>query len=499
MATFQTYGRTIETVTQAAEEHRDPHRCQFGSRLWKGLLFVLFMATSSLTAAPIPDSGDHIILEQRVWQATTESYRRAALRTLLDEVNCLAGALQLPEKLPIQPEDLIESAVFPPGWSESSGWFGSIGTPNYHYAASAGNKLCSIERNRISGALGPDYFDSLKRRYAAPKGQMDTNAAYSMATQWLSAAGVDIKALERDSLVQISAWDLGDKFVPLYHVSWKQPHATRRQETDPRDDGFQNAATVEFVQPDRRLLQMRVENAQYLKRKPLTVPDRERLLQQTDDPLLRQMWFVTQAYKEAALDLLLMEVNKLGPALGLPDRFPLRASDLTEVSMGSPFISERLGRFGSVATEDFTYSAAMGNKLSVIGKNFRSQDEGRYLASLKTKYALPKIQINTNAAYMLATQWLSAISVDVKALERDFKIRIKPWDLGNQFVPLYEVAWIKDNNPAEGAAALVEVLEPERVMKSLAVYKAEYIKREPLSVANREKLLSQTNALESKP
>ena len=226
---------------------------------------------------------------------------------------------------------------------------------------------------------------------------------------------------------------------------------------------------MHLVEPERLLLAMRVEMPQYILRKPLVVPDRDRLLQETEDPLMRQMWFTTKAYKAAALELILREVNQVSRRLALPEMSPIQASNLTEISMATPFVADRLGRFGGIATEAYSYSAFFSNKLSWVAKNFHSRDEKGYLGSIKARYAMPKSKINTNAAYMMASQWLAAAYVDVHALEREYKVRVMPWDLGDLFVPLYRVTWEKEEGRAGEIAATVELLEPEHQMPYLAL------------------------------
>jgi len=122
--------------------------------------------------------------------------------------------------------------------------------------------------------------------------QMNTNAAYQLATQWLKAFCVDVKALERDSRVEILPYTpVGpDKFIPLYWIRWMQPDTLVNAAIKgaPEQDAV---ATVRLVEPEHLLLQLQVDRQEYIKRKPLVVPNRARLLQETDDPKLREMWF----------------------------------------------------------------------------------------------------------------------------------------------------------------------------------------------------------------
>jgi hypothetical protein len=431
-------------------------------------------------------------LERMLWHYTPEAYKKAAIKVLVEEANRAAHELGLPEKLPIKAEDLVGNHIDSPFWSEHVGAFGSIATSNYYYFASRDNKLSFIVRNLGGDDVGePAFMESLKKRYLRPKSEMNTNAACAMALQWLAAAGMDTKALERDSKVRVLTWEIGDNFVPVYYVSWRQPYAMRVKVEVPDDDGMEPVASVQLVEPERRLLQMHVEKKQYIKRKPLIVPGRDELLQNTEDPKMREMWSTTEAYKKATLKAMLAEANKICGEMHLPEKLPIQSSDLAKVMIETPYFSDHTGRMGTISTENYLYGTR-GNKLAVISKLFPSQDESQYLASLRARYTASRSRINTNAAYALATQWLAAASVDIKALERDYKVFIQPWKSGNNFVPLYSLDWRKEADLSDRAAT-VELVEPEHSLNLLIVEKPEYMKREPIIVADREKLLEVKN------
>lgn len=466
----------------------------FSHRIWAGghrtLATAILLLVPGCTA--LCDERDD--LQQREWGATTEAYKEAALEILLAEANQIARELELPERLPIKRSDLLEVRINTPYWAEHAGWFGFVGTSNYFYYANVGKRLGWIDPD-----FGPDegrrpaFMELLRKRFVAPKAQMNTNAAYAMATQWLARVGMDVPALERDAeRVDISAWEIGGKFVPVYLVRWQKLALYRGNSSPPK---FESIASIQFVAPERRILQMRVNQAKYIRRKPLTVPDRDRLLQKTDDPKLRELWFTTEAYKAAALKVMLNEVNWAARALRLPENLPIEASNLTDVIIGTPFTADHQGYFATVRTEQYGFSA--GQKLRSIGRPYRfTGAEEHYIASLRLRYTMPKSRMNPTSAYNLATQWLAAVSVDLKRLEADYPSRITvPWDFGDQSVPLFTIEWSK---PIEGSrrrdvAARVEVLEPERSLEQLIIEKPEYMTRGPIVVPDREKLLKVTN------
>jgi hypothetical protein len=168
------------------------------------------------------------------------------------------------------------------------------------------------------------------------------------------------------------------------------------------------------------------------------------------------------------------EANRLCGELGLPEKLPIQRSNLTKIWIDTPFVSERLGRFGTICTENYTYTARCANKLASISRY--TLDEHRDLYHLKMRWRMPRASIDTNAAYAMATQWLAAVSVDVKEIERNYRPVVHLWDLGHEVVPLYTVQWIKGDNHLDSAAT-VEVLEPERSLRQLSVERPEYFKR----------------------
>jgi hypothetical protein len=439
----------------------------------------------SASAAPSAGGDD---LQRLQSHASSQGYREAALEVLLAEANRIACDLELPEKLPIQRSDLSEVGISTPFWSDHSGGFGFLSTTNYYYYANQGNRLASIVPNfEPDDTRRPAYMESLKKRYLLPKAQMDTNAAYVAATQWLAKAGVDLQALERDAQwVEISAWEIGGKFVPLYRVRWRQLGAYRAQIGPPEP---QSIAGVEFLAPEHRLLQMDVNQEKYLKRKPLTVPGRDGLLQQADDAKLRELWFTTEPYKAAALNAMLKEVNWLASALRLREDLPIGCTNITYSIIGTPFAADR-GYFATVRTANYAYHAS--EKMSSVRRYRCDGEEERFIASLRTRYALPKDRLSTRAAYSLATQWLAAASVDLKRLEADYSPEVNPmWISETQFCPLYTVEWAKriEGSRTRHVAAKVEVLEPERSLQMLSIERPEYMARARIVVPDREKLL----------
>lgn len=157
---------------------------------------------------------------------TTDAYNREAFKLVLQEANCVAQELQLPEKLPITEQDAVDRFVVRYGMSEVyPRMIGSIHTRHYGYFVSVGHKLSFVMRTGEERECS-----EWAKRFQWPLGNIDTNAAYQLATQWLAAAKMDVQALDRNCKMRVELnpyWNQAlygtGKFVPIYEVSWASP------------------------------------------------------------------------------------------------------------------------------------------------------------------------------------------------------------------------------------------------------------------------------------
>lgn len=199
---------------------------------------------------------------------TSAEYERTAAQMVLQEANRVAEDMRFgDEVLPITETNAMRLRVSPFGFSYKFNTLGGVVyTSNYIYKVGRGNKF--------SGLVVADYDQTclrLKRTLVALE-QMDTNAAYQLATQWLTTAGVDVPKLNLDCETHVAVsthWTglmkLGDMptkdFPPFYYVWW----------TSSQKDvhGFDDAAYVELFLPTKKLLQLNVRDPKYVLREPL--------------------------------------------------------------------------------------------------------------------------------------------------------------------------------------------------------------------------------------
>ncbi len=209
--------------------------------------------------------------------------------------------------------------------------------------------------------------------------------------------------------------------------------------------------------------------------------------------------FTTKAYEREALRLVLEEANRVAKELDLPEEFPITETNLTRafiVGYGMSHFGPRM--IGNVHTHQYGYFVSVDHKLSFVEGAHQDRDCLEWME----KYRWPKERMDTNAAYLLATQWLAAARMDVASLNRNCQVRIEPESFANQglrqtgkFVPIYFVYWVSAQNTAEGYGnvASVKLLAPTKTLISLRVEDSKYILRQPIVFTNLTHLLSQTN------
>jgi hypothetical protein len=200
------------------------------------------------------------------------------------------------------------------------------------------------------------------------------------------------------------------------------------------------------------------------------------------------------AYRKEVLQLLVQEANRVARELNLPEQLPITETNLISTSIYPPRIAKNLRAIGKIATSNYTYYVSVGNKFSFLVRTHLQQEDNQ----LKAKYILPINQMDTNAAYQLATQFLTAASMDVAALNRDCDVRMNTATTSGQddqhFVPLYSISWVnRGKQEMPGNAASVELFLPTKSLRQLHVNKSEYILRTPLQITNLDYVLSQTN------
>jgi hypothetical protein len=195
------------------------------------------------------------------------------------------------------------------------------------------------------------------------------------------------------------------------------------------------------------------------------------------------------AYQSAVTKLLLAEANIYARQLNLPESLPITASTTTEIYVTSPSLAERFGALGSLHTTNFAYGFGRGNHLSYITRRIKGDNPNDYDAN--KPYAIDPALVNTNAAFSMATQFLSKAFVDVSRLSTSSIVSIHPWVILHMTTSKCTVQWQRKGKPV----VKVVLSPPTAELWTLRVEDPSLILRQPLHITNFDYLLSQTNAV----
>lgn len=213
-----------------------------------------------------------------------------------------------------------------------------------------------------------------------------------------------------------------------------------------------------------------------------------RLIDTNGNVIYVDMNFTTPMYHEAALKLLLQEANQIALDLRLPEELPITESNLTRSFIGPFGYNLERKCIGNISTKHYCYYVSVGNRFSYLDR----LDEDIDYEAYSTSYTWPISQIDTNLAYLQATQWLAAAHMDVIGINRDCQRFVVPDHAythapPGEFVPLYNVYW-KSTNGKRDTVASVMFLLPTKTLISLRVEDPKYILRKPLVFSNLEAL-----------
>jgi len=228
---------------------------------------------------------------------------------------------------------------------------------------------------------------------------------------------------------------------------------------------------------------------------PKGFPDPLRTLETRGPGFLRSL--TTDAYRKEAGRLLLQEANQVATELGVSEEVPLTENIVTFTVLPFGWAYMETGHVGAVMSRNYQYGVGKSWRFSSLLVASWSEVCANYVRS----YRWPSERLDTNGAYMLATQWLAAVSIDVAGLNRDCVMHAAPATHWNRFrwntsftnatfTPIYSVYWIPRQSTNNEVSATVELFAPDKTLLGLRIEDPKYNLRKPLHFTNLDELLA---------
>ena len=134
---------------------------------------------------------------------------------------------------------------------------------------------------------------------------------------------------------------------------------------------------------------------------------------------LPPLMFTTKAYQHEARKLMIREANAVANELQVHEDLPITESNLCGVFISTFGFAYEEKKIGTISTKNYTYFCSLDNKFNkIVVANYDN------VCFECQKVLLPIAKTNFAGAYQLATQWLEAVSMDVKGLNRDCKVHV---------------------------------------------------------------------------
>lgn len=151
------------------------------------------------------------------------------------------------------------------------------------------------------------------------------------------------------------------------------------------------------------------------------------------------------AYKYVALTLMLVQANFFASKVNLKLEKPITEQDVRPASHVAPPNTNDFT--GSIMTDKYLFGFGWGH-LANFHRNDFAPESAQVIRERNTRLSKLTSLVDTNGALQLATGWLSAVGVDVPALNKKYKLNIVQWkflpvDLsqGPVMLPVYQVEW----------------------------------------------------------
>jgi hypothetical protein len=190
------------------------------------------------------------------------------------------------------------------------------------------------------------------------------------------------------------------------------------------------------------------------------------------------------AYRYVAISVMLARASRWAQALRLPIKLPIMRSDLLGTYVGIPDNLQLGGRL-DMGDYSFCFAGNTGPQCVYRLKPFTYPGAGAKDLMASTTV------IRANEAYQLATNWLTAIALDVRELERTNAVEVQQeidWSgTGRRkgLLPFFDVRW----GPRDHAKVEIRIDGRNRQLRHVRLEDASFLPRQEQSLEEREKLL----------
>jgi len=193
------------------------------------------------------------------------------------------------------------------------------------------------------------------------------------------------------------------------------------------------------------------------------------------------------AYQAAVTTLLLSEASDYAASLNLGERLPITTNSVKEIFVSSPFVADRFGALGSLRTTNFSYGFGNGKHLCYITRIIGKNDP--YSFEENKQFEIDPTALNTNGAFLVATQLLAKAFVDITRLSSSSTVSVEPLVILHMTTCKYTVRWQRDGK----TIAKVVLVEPKKELWTLRIEDPSLILRGQLGIPDSNLLNSRTN------
>ena len=194
------------------------------------------------------------------------------------------------------------------------------------------------------------------------------------------------------------------------------------------------------------------------------------------------------AYKFVAITLMLAEVNLAVSRLNIPIKWPVQESEVNSALVAPPGWNWAITA-GRIDIHGYSFSFSHEGKLRYIWKIKPFGKLG--MADRNDMLVKEESIINETDAYIIATNWLTQMQVNVPLLQKSFprsirrEYRWRPADIRKKdLLPLFEVKWGKWDEPE----VMVEIDGRSKGLLQLRVQDECVLLRPVVVVSNRKQL-----------